>query len=47
MANIQLIELGFDVAVQELRQSMKTEEVAVVVAAGSNGAYLRQHLGKH
>lgn len=44
VANIQLIERGFDEAVQELRQRMKTEEVDVVVAAGSNGAYLRQHL---
>lgn len=45
VAKIQLIELGFDDAVQELRHRMKTEEVDVVVAAGSNGAYLRQHLG--
>ncbi|MCK0507535.1 propionate catabolism operon regulatory protein PrpR [Aromatoleum anaerobium] len=44
VANIQLIERGFDEAVQELRQRMKTEDVDVVVAAGSNGAYLRQHL---
>lgn len=44
VADIQLIEKGFDEAVQELRQRMKTEEVDIVVAAGSNGAYLRQHL---
>lgn len=39
MANIQLIELRFDDAVQELWQRMKIEELVVVVATGWNSAY--------
>ncbi|HRP96132.1 MAG TPA: propionate catabolism operon regulatory protein PrpR [Rhodocyclaceae bacterium] len=43
-ADIQLIERGFDDAVQAIRERMTREEIDVVVAAGSNGAYLSQQL---
>jgi transcriptional regulator, propionate catabolism operon regulatory protein len=44
-ADIEVIQKGFDDAVHAVRERSKSEEVDVVVAAGSNGAFLRRHLG--
>src|SRR5437660_1882468 len=43
-ADVRLIDKGFDEAVDAVRARMRAGEVDVVVAAGSNGAFLRQHL---
>lgn len=43
-ADIQIIHEGFDEAVQAIQERMKFEDVDVVVAAGSNGAFLRRYL---
>src|SRR5207247_931932 len=43
-ADIQIIQEGVDEALQVIEKRMKSEAVDVVVAAGSNGAFLRRHL---
>jgi transcriptional regulator, propionate catabolism operon regulatory protein len=43
-ADIEVIQKGFDDAVHAVRERSQSEEVDVVVAAGSNGAFLRRHL---
>ena len=43
VADLHIIQKGFDEAVQALHARLANHEVDVVVAAGSNGAYLRQH----
>jgi len=44
LADIQIIQKGFDEAAQLIQERMKSEDVDVVVAAGSNGAFLRRQL---
>lgn len=43
-AHIEPIHLGFEEAVQVLRERLKTERCDAVIAAGSNGAYLKNRL---
>lgn len=43
-AHIEPIHLGFEEAVQILRERLKTERCDAVIAAGSNGAYLKNRL---
>jgi transcriptional regulator, propionate catabolism operon regulatory protein len=43
-AQVDVLDVGFDQAVTRIRQLQASQGVDVVVAAGSNGAYLRQHL---
>src|SRR5450830_1046798 len=44
MATIEPINLGFDDAVRHIRERMATERCDAVIAAGSNGAYLKGRL---
>ncbi|MFC5462350.1 propionate catabolism operon regulatory protein PrpR [Massilia niabensis] len=41
LATIEPINLGFDEAARHIRERMATERCDVVIAAGSNGAYLK------
>ena len=41
LATIEPIGLGFDEAARHIRERMATERCDVVIAAGSNGAYLK------
>src|SRR5215217_5303093 len=41
LAAIEPIKLGFDEAARHIRERMATERCDVVIAAGSNGAYLK------
>lgn len=43
-ADIEPIHLGFEEAAQVLRERLQTERCDAVIAAGSNGAYLRNRL---
>ncbi|MEO6918405.1 MAG: propionate catabolism operon regulatory protein PrpR [Collimonas sp.] len=43
-AMIEPIDLGFDEAARYIRQRMETERCDAVIAAGSNGAYLKSRL---
>jgi len=43
-ANIAPIQLGFEDAVQHIRERLTTERCDAVIAAGSNGAYLKSRL---
>jgi propionate catabolism operon transcriptional regulator len=43
-ANIEPINLGFDAAVQHIRKRLETGHCDAVIAAGSNGAYLKSRL---
>ncbi len=43
-ATIEPIHLGFEEAAQVLRERLKTERCDAVIAAGSNGAYLKNRL---
>jgi propionate catabolism operon transcriptional regulator len=43
-AQVSVLEVGFEQAVTRIRELQAQQAVDVVVAAGSNGAYLRQHL---
>lgn len=43
-AQVDVLEVGFDEAVARVRERQAQRPVDVVVAAGSNGGYLRQHL---
>lgn len=43
-AMIEPINLGFDDAVRHIRERMETERCDAVIAAGSNGAYLKSRL---
>ncbi|MGQ0502808.1 MAG: propionate catabolism operon regulatory protein PrpR [Panacagrimonas sp.] len=45
-AQIENIHLGFDEAVTTLRGRLQTERCDVLIAAGSNGAYLKNRLDK-
>src|SRR5690554_1070326 len=43
-ADIHIIDRGFDEALEEIRQRQRISEVDVLVAAGSNGEFLRRQL---
>ncbi|MCU6435501.1 propionate catabolism operon regulatory protein PrpR [Undibacterium sp. Jales W-56] len=43
-ANIEPIHMGFEEAAQHLRERLQTERCDAVIAAGSNGAYLKNRL---
>jgi propionate catabolism operon transcriptional regulator len=43
-ARIESLHLGFDEAVRTLRRRLATEDCDVIIAAGSNGAWLRNRL---
>lgn len=43
-AAVEVLDVGFELAVARVRELQASGSVDVVVAAGSNGAYLRQHL---
>src|SRR5437867_2310342 len=43
-AIIEPIHLGFDEAARHIRERMETERCDAVIAAGSNGAYLKSRL---
>jgi propionate catabolism operon transcriptional regulator len=43
-ATVSVLDRGFEEAVTEIREMAKQERVDVLVAAGSNGEYLRQRL---
>ena len=43
-AEVEVVDAGFDEAVARVRELQARRAVDVVVAAGSNGGYLRQHL---
>ena len=43
-AAVEVLDMGFDQAVERVRTLQRERPVDVIVAAGSNGAYLRQHL---
>jgi propionate catabolism operon transcriptional regulator len=43
-AHVDVLDVGFEQAVAQIRQLQASQGVDVVVAAGANGAYLRQHL---
>lgn len=45
-ARIETIHLGFEDAAKELRRRLQTEHCDVLVAAGSNGAYLKGRINK-
>jgi propionate catabolism operon transcriptional regulator len=44
MARVEVIGGGFEMAVAEIRELSRNRPIDVLVAAGSNGTYLRQHL---
>ncbi len=44
LATITPVQLGFEKAVQYLREKLATERCDVIIAAGSNGAYLKSRL---
>jgi propionate catabolism operon transcriptional regulator len=43
-ASIEPLHLGFEDAVQQIRERMKTEACDAIIAAGSNAAYLKSRL---
>ena len=45
-ARIETIHMGFEDAARELRRRLEQEPCDVIVAAGSNGAYLKGRIGK-
>jgi propionate catabolism operon transcriptional regulator len=45
-AQIETISLGFDEAARHIQARLADEDCDVILAAGSNGAYLRNRLGK-
>ena len=45
-ARVETIHLGFEDAARELRRRLQTEHCDVLVAAGSNGAYLKGRVNK-
>src|SRR5262245_29614551 len=44
VAYVEVLDLGFDTAVSRIRELHAERPIDALVAAGSNGAYLRQHL---
>jgi propionate catabolism operon transcriptional regulator len=43
-ARIEVLDSGFETAVDNIRELSRSQPIDVLVAAGSNGAYLRQHV---
>ncbi len=43
-ARVEVLDLGFEQAVAEIQARRQTRPIDVLVAAGSNGAFLRQHM---
>ncbi|TAL88889.1 MAG: propionate catabolism operon regulatory protein PrpR, partial [Rhodanobacter sp.] len=43
-AQVEVLDLGFEEAVAEIQAQRRIKRIDVLVAAGSNGAYLRQHM---
>lgn len=43
-ASVEVLDMGFEQAVARIRQVQQSHPIDVVVSAGSNGGYLRQHL---
>jgi transcriptional regulator, propionate catabolism operon regulatory protein len=43
-ARVEVLDSGFETAVDTIRELSRSQPIDVLVAAGSNGAYLRQHL---
>jgi len=43
-ARVEVLDRGFDAALEEIRERRRMQPIDVLVAAGSNGAYLRQHV---
>jgi propionate catabolism operon transcriptional regulator len=43
-AHVEVVDTGFETAVAHIRELGRSQPIDVLVAAGSNGAYLRQHL---
>src|SRR5687767_594307 len=43
-ARVEVLDSGFETAVAAIRELSRSQPIDVLVAAGSNGAYLRQHL---
>lgn len=43
-ARVEVLDSGFETAVASIRELSRSQPIDVLVAAGSNGAYLRQHL---
>ncbi len=43
-ASVELINLGFEDAVEQIRARLQTERCDAVISAGSNGAYLKSRL---
>lgn len=43
-ARVEVLDSGFESAVATIRELGRSQPIDVLVAAGSNGAYLRQHL---
>ena len=43
-ARVEVLDSGFETAVTKVRELGRSAPIDVLVAAGSNGAYLRQHL---
>jgi propionate catabolism operon transcriptional regulator len=44
LAHVEPIELGFEDAVRHIRERLETERCDAIIAAGSNGAYLKNRL---
>src|SRR3954462_3673666 len=44
LADIEPIHLGFDAAARHIRERLATQRCDAVIAAGSNGAYLKGRL---
>jgi len=43
-AHVEVLDAGFEAAVADIRELSRSQPIDVLVAAGANGAYLRQHL---
>ncbi len=43
-ASVDVLDMGFEQAVARIRAMQRERPIDVIVSAGSNGAYLRQHL---
>src|ERR1700741_4819183 len=44
IARVEVLDSGFETAAASIRELSRSQPIDVLVAAGSNGAYLRQHL---
>ena len=44
VARVEVLDSGFETAVDTINELSRQQPIDVLVAAGSNGAYLRQHI---